>query len=116
MKETIAQEALRLLEPIKSTKFITDKFTNDVDCCCAIGHYARLRSGNPDDYSLYNCSDRWRNGRLRTESAKYISSQKLSPFNKSIAHVNSTPIGKYQQKTPKARSIALLKDMIKEGY
>jgi hypothetical protein len=104
--ETVAQEALRLLEKVSEEEFITDIFTDEVNKCCAIGHIQRLKSSNTKDYNMDNCKD------------SHISSIRMESeaFGKSIAKVNNMKFRKYQQETPKERVIALLNDMIAAGY
>ena len=109
MKETVAQEALRLLSAVPKNKWITDVLTNEVDKCCAIGHYTRLKSSNHNNYSPTNCSDWSIPSSLRVVSKLYL-------VDYTIATVNNRSVDKYQQKTPKGRVIACLKDMIKAGY
>lgn len=109
MKETVAQEALRLLSAVPKNKWITNNFTNKEDKCCAIGHYVRLTSNNPNDYSLSNCTDT----PSSMSELRIISEQYLVDY--TIATVNNRQINRYQQKTPKDRVIACLKDMVKAG-
>ncbi len=107
MEETVAQKALRLLNPIPANKFMVEAFSDEISKCCIIGHYKRLTSDNPDDYSFENCSD------------NFLSDLRLKglQFGVNIAGINNSPnCSKYNQKTAKARSIACLKDMIKAGY
>lgn len=115
-KETIAQEALRLLKNIPEDKFITTKFTNYVDSCCVLGHYNRLKSKNPKDYSKGNTEWKYEGEELRTLSIKFIRDT-YNLFGTNIADINNEPVIKfYPQETAKQRSIAVLEDMVKEGY
>ncbi len=114
-KFTPSQEALKLLTNVPSKDFIIDNYTDKIGKCCAIGHLMRLKSKNPNDYSLRNCND-GHESTIRQLSQTYLNVNKKG-FNSSIASVNnSTNIDGYKQKTPKARVIALLKDMVKEGF
>ncbi len=112
--ETVAQKALRLLSPIPHTQFISNDFTDGKNKCCVIGHYMRLTSDNPNDYSFGNCSDGFESD-LRTESVKFLGSMLID-----ISNVNNNLFSyqthKYIQKRCKSRVIAFLKDMIKGGY
>ncbi len=116
--ETVPQEALRLLSEIPEKEFIVNEFTNGENKCCAIGHYERLKSENPDDYSLNNCADIYTQShgrKLRDITGEYI--RQKYDIHGTIAFVNnSDDVNGYNQKTPKARVIALLKDMVKDGY
>lgn len=108
-EETIAQKAMRILKDISSDKFIVNNFTNGIDACCVIGHYQRLTSSNPSDYSRSNCSDFYDItpfSSLRMESLKY---------GIDIATVNNKKTARYQQDTSKERVIAALKNIIIAG-
>ena len=50
MEKTLAQEALELLSSVPAEDFIRGSFTNEIDKCCAIGHYHRLKSNDPTNY------------------------------------------------------------------
>lgn len=114
-KETPAQKALRLLSPIPPSKWIKGDFSDDNDKCCAIGHYTRLTSKNPNDYSTYNCSDRSNNSDLRYISKVFLEEKHGAEGD--IASVNNYPtVNGYTQKSIKARVIKCLQDMIKAGY
>jgi len=122
MEETVAKKALRLLEPIPSENFIHGEFTNRKDKCCVIGHYQRLISDDPSDYSRSNCADETADSPLRISSKEFLK-KKLKVFD-DISTVNndynifsySKIMKKYSQKNRKRRVIACLKDMIKAGY
>jgi hypothetical protein len=53
----IIKDAILLLDAVPEENWICYYFTNEVDKCCAIGHYQRLTSSNPSDYSFANCDD-----------------------------------------------------------
>lgn len=65
----IIEDAILILEPIPVEEWITNRFSNIRDAesayeptwvklkCCVIGHYQRLKSDNPNDYTLLNVSD-----------------------------------------------------------
>lgn len=57
-------EAHHLLSGVPEGDWIQDRFTDGVGKCCAIGHYTRLNSTDPSDYSAFNCNDFGR-GELR---------------------------------------------------
>jgi len=102
--ETVAQKALRLLEPIPAEDFLAEKFTDGLGRCCVIGHYMRLTSENPMDFSFYNCRDLyWSDLRLESE--------KFSPGRNIVKVNNSSP-----PETRKNNIIAFLEDMIAAGY
>lgn len=113
-EETVAQKALRLLNGVPESQFIMGKFTDREGKCCAIGHYKRLTSNNPKDYSSLNCHDDFESD-LREKTIQFI--QEKHGLTKSIADVNNQQdINGYTQKTIKKRVVALLKQMVKEGY
>lgn len=113
-QETVAQKALRLLNAVPTTKFVIGDFTNYKGKCCAIGHYMRLTSGNPKNYSSENCHDNYASD-LRERTRDFI--EKKHGLDKSIANVNNEEnVNGYTQKTIKGRVINLLKQMVKEGY
>ena len=119
-KETVAQKALRLLSKVPPSKFIEDRFTDGTGKCCAIGHYKRLTSSNPSDFSDINCKDfsnafvRGDGCDLRILSKKFITDKyKLAV---DISRVNnSAKVNGYKQKSIKTRVINLLKNMVAEG-
>ena len=119
-KETVAQEALRLLKDIPEDEFITEKFTDTISKCCVLGHYRRLKSNNPEDYSAANIQWRKEGEELRQLSIDF--SLKIHKTYLSIASVNNRDLSYqavnkfYKQETPKARSIAMLENMVKAGY
>ena len=117
--ETIAQRALRLLSPIPTENFITGTFTDIVSSCCVVGHYVRLISDNPDDYSSENCRDFEKFGYagcdLRIASEQFLKSKGNYGTIATVNNGNDEDLP-YLQNTPKERSIALLNDMIKAGY
>jgi len=53
----LAVEAKNLLDPIPENKWIADRYTDFESRCCVIGHWTRLHSPDPTDYSQDNCSD-----------------------------------------------------------
>lgn len=119
-KETITQEALRLLQEVPKENWIEGRFTDEVGSCCAVGHYTRLKSSNPDDYSMTNCSD-WIEGKeeiykFRELTDEYITNKYgLVWYN--VADVNNNDdVNGYNEDNPKDRVIHLLEDMIKDGY
>lgn len=111
MKETIAQKALRLLEPIPEDRFMKGEFTDNMNSCCSVGHFNRLTSRNPEDYSNNNCFMSTDGMSLYKASATYLNIL-IAP----IVQVNDGYISKYSEDTPKARVIHLLQDMIEAGY
>lgn len=111
-EKTIAQQCLELVENIPSNEWTTDFFSDEENKCCLHGHITRLTSDDPNDYTGHNCSD-WNvdnlSSMLRIKSREFLGHRDSSS-------VNNGTVSTYQQKTPKARSIRLLKDMIKAGY
>lgn len=124
-KETIAQEALRLLKPIPPSKWLTRKYSDEKGKCCALGHYNRLHSKYKNDFKHSNCSDHFGHIALRNASMHFLT-ETHKVEDKDIVTVNDYGAigthknGKvkifYTQKTIKGRVINLLKDMVKAGY
>lgn len=115
-KETVAQEALRLLTPIPAEDFITGKFSDGRGKCCAIGHIKRLQSNNPSDYSSFNCAEINRVHPIRSVSAVYLKDVHNAAPHANIASVNNNDINGYTEPVIKDRVIHLLNDMIAAGY
>lgn len=117
--ESVAQQALRMLQDIPEDKWIAYYFAKkEQQQCCVIGHYTRLNGLNPNDYSPGNCNDWYRFDEgvgcpLRMTSRKFFG--ELGEVC-DISAINNSDHGKYQQLTPKQRSIACLKDMVEAGY
>ena len=114
--KTVAQVALELLSSVPADDFILDRFTNESNKCCAIGHYQRLTSGDPKDYSFENCVDRNRGGGFRKMTAKFISN--VHHIEKTdVSNVNDeNSVNGYNEPIIKDRVIHLLNDMVKAGY
>lgn len=116
---TLAQEAYKLLNPIPADQWITGSFSDKVGKCCAMGHYSRLASNNPSDYSIYNCMGLndpmgFYSDHLREKSKDFLRNKGLDDLG-DIANVNNDPSFHYPQKTPKERTLALLRDMVEAG-
>jgi len=52
-----AREAKELLQPIPNEDFIRSEYSDEIGKCCAIGHLIRLKSEDPSDFSIENCTD-----------------------------------------------------------
>lgn len=120
--ETVAQKALRLLSEIPHEQFIYNVFSNNKDKCCAIGHFTRLTSDNPDNFSMENCSDKgfvnyYRDNNLRKASKDYLKDKHECDSSQDLAEVNNTlNVNGYREVLIKDRVIHLLKDMVEAGY
>jgi hypothetical protein len=102
--ETVAEEALRMLEPIPEDDWCICHFLNEQGKSCALGHWVKIKTGFLD-----SCiGDRY-NQSLRIASVGFLQ-------NMDISKVNNGHHESYKQPTPKQRTIALLNDMIKAGY
>jgi len=115
--ETIAQEAYRLLKDVDTNIWITTFMSNGCGIGCALGHYNRLKSDNPNDFGIDNMSEIIMefSSKLRLISQEYLTIK----FNNSlldIATINNNRHGDYQENTPKERVLHLLTDMIEVGY
>lgn len=106
--------ALELLSPIPDDDFIMHRFTNYKDRCCAIGHLNRLLSDNPKDYTNSPTTTSEEMIVFREKTMDYMINKHSS--NSDIAGVNNGYDLKYNQSTPKERTITLLKDMIEDGW
>ena len=111
-----AEKLIEMFKPIPEEDFIIRNYTNGNDKCCVIGHYERLTSENPNDYSFINCSDYHDGGGgdLREWSAMVIAEMGWSFY--SLATVNNGRAAQYPQPTPKKRVMAFLEDARKAGY
>ena len=69
--ETIAQKAYRLLSPIPAEQWCVRQYTDEVGACCAIGHWTRLQSHDPTDYSDDNCYENGTSS-IRAASELYL--------------------------------------------
>jgi len=113
MEETIAEKALRILREVPEDEWITDMYTDGKSRCCAIGHYTRLTSDNPNDYSNTNCREKELS--LREVTGAFIN--KVHSESANIACVNNYPyINGYTEPVIKHRVIHLLEDMVAAGY
>lgn len=72
MKQTIAQQALELLSPIPEDQWMANMFSDGKSRCCAIGHFTRLTSEDPNDYSVNNCRDTNYSENLRNVSRRFM--------------------------------------------
>ena len=116
-QETVAQEALRLLSPIPEEAFITGNFGDGEGKCCAIGHYVRLKSKNPNDFTEDNCRDFGTECvKLRVESGVFLKKvHSLQGYDLPDVN-NDSDINGYTEPVIKDRVIHCLKDMVKHGY
>lgn len=130
VKETIAQEAKRILEAIPANKWMINEFVSkDGTKSCALGWYGRIKYSEleeiageyhePYKYWEYNSMFWSKTVELRKATQNYI--KKYIGTWGDIAIVNnydgsSRPINGYTEKEIKDRVIHLLDDMIKEGY
>lgn len=109
----ILTNAQELFKGVSPSKWISSKFTDGKNKCCALGHYARLISKDPSDYSDGNCSFQATGEKLRTASeiGLEVSGKKSCT---DIAYINNNMrVGCYTQKTIKGRVMASLRDSIK---
>lgn len=120
--KTVAQEAYEMLKDIPSEIWIKNIYT-DGERCCVMGHYTRLKSDDPNDFTYNNCLD-WispEGRRLRDLSSDFFNKKDIwadiSDVNNGACDDFTVEIRElYPQPTPKERSLAFLQDMIKAGY
>lgn len=111
--ETVAQKALRLLSEVPKESFIVGEFGDGNGKCCAIGHYVRLTSENPNNFHHQACHDNFQSD-LRLVSKQFL--MEKHSLRGCIADVNNdNDINGYKAPEIKDRVIHLLEDMVKEG-
>lgn len=116
-EETIAKKAYRLLSPVPAENWLERRFTNTEDKCCFMGHYQRLTSLDPNDYSNYNCCDFahvQKTISLRETTRRFL--WKKHKIACDGSDVNNEHTNGYTEDNPKDRVMHLLQDMIKAGY
>lgn len=142
-KDSLAYEAMKLMKPLTNEQFMTDFYSNEEGKCCVIGHWRRLKSSNPNDFSMENCTEpQYLFGRmdcdLRMVSRNFF--QKVHGIEASISEVNNlsstTAPERYRELLPEAkynkifsklnevypqpeikdRVMACLTDMVKAGF
>lgn len=104
-KETLAEEALRILEPIPEDHWCTGWYSNSSGHHCALGWMGHAKNVKPQT-TRFPISDRVMEF-LKSRGVKYCLG---------ITEVNDGELKLYPQTTAKQRIIALLQDMIKAGY
>lgn len=104
----------RLLSLIPQEDWIINNFTDGQGKCCFIGHYTRLTSYDPNDYSHDNCGD-WEASEARTLTRKFLKENHFVTGDGAMIN-NVNNINGYTEDNPKDRVMDLLKDMIKAGY
>ena len=108
-------EAKELLLPIPQNDFLLHKFSDGHGKCCAIGHLVRLKSEDPLNYKQCLWDEGEVENFVRKQVRKYI--RETHEEHACLARVNNRiDINGYTQDNPKDRVIALLNDMIKDGY
>lgn len=114
--ETIATQCYNILKDIPAKNWCIDEFyIPNQQKCCARGHIIRVACNNGEyNKEIENIAF------SETCSLDEALIEASNDFDNDIANVNNggqwTIGSKYQQKSPKARVIALLKDMIEAGY
>ena len=113
--ETIAQEAKRLLEPIPEEQWTDEHgYSDGVSKCCALGHWNRLHSSNPNNYNTINCANGNADNQMADIGDAFFNDPLFGYYK--IAEVNDGVDDRYPQSTPKQRIMALLDDMIAAGF
>ena len=115
-----ALEAKELLLPIPKDEFLTGKFTDYRGKCCAIGHLVRLKSKDPNNYNQDLMDGIWDvDGEVKAfarERVRVYNGEKHDQYEDLAAVNNRTEVNGYTQDNPKDRVMALLNDMIADGY
>jgi len=123
-----AKEAKELLQPIPNEDFIRNKYSDEIGKCCAVGHLIRLKSEDPSDFSIENCTD-WSGtflfnpepevGKFVREECQNFLFKKHKILSCDLASVNNynniNGYG-YDDENIKNRVMKLLDDMIEAGY
>ena len=110
-----AAEALKMVEGIPAEQFIAGMDTDGVEKCCFLGHYSRVTSDNPNDYSSANCEG-GRYSKICEASQLYLQKEHCMKYT-SIADINDgNKYYPYTEMKIKDRLIHFLTDMIKAGY
>lgn len=119
----IAKRAKQLFKDIPEDKWIEGRFTNEVDKYCAIGHWSRLTSNNPNCYQIWNCNS---TKGLHEASEHFFEEGNITFVNNSLDYIIASSKGPngnlvniyksfnkmYPQSTVKQRVMACLEDMI----
>lgn len=106
----IIKKAFELFKPIPAKNWITALRTDTESKCCALGHWDRVTSNNPNDYSWRNCS------RDRFDETPKLRTATEALTGVSIVSVNNNWNGNpFPQKTPKGRVMACLRKILKDN-
>jgi|TARA_R110001606_G_scaffold63912_1_gene148458 hypothetical protein len=119
-----ATEAKALLLPIPKAEFLNGRFSDNHGKCCAIGHLVRLKSDDPSNYEqrLADGMGWWKNENscevetFARETVREFNGKKHDQYEDLAAVNNRTEVNGYTQDNPKDRVMALLNDMIADGY
>jgi hypothetical protein len=117
-EETVAKKAYRLLKDVPKECWGKGRVTNVLEKkCCFLGHYNRLLSKDPNDYSRANINS---SGNPYLSDIALAAGKFLEQIHRTTAEpfqVNDTNcVNGYIQDHPKDRVMTLLQDMIKHGY
>ena len=107
----IVKKGLKLLKDVPEDQWLTGTNTNSKNKCCANGHYNRLTSSNPNDYSNENCgflTEQDSFGQLDEATKLLTGGCCLYEVNDRCAYGITLP-------TPKERVLYFLKEIIKEN-
>lgn len=115
---TITQKALSLLETVPAEAFMTGEFTDGRNKCDAFGHFNRLISKNPNDYSYVNCEGMF--GATEKESNEFLEATRkyfkmIGSNRKTIVDFNDS-LTRYNPEAIKIEILRLLNAMIEKGF
>ncbi len=105
---TRSKNALYLLSHIPAEELISGTWSDGKSKYCAIGHYERLTSTQPNDYSHFNCMDSEES--LADVSRVFFQEKYAAPL--SIVTINDAPHTLYPQPAIKDRVLTCLTDMV----
>lgn len=114
MENLTTSEYLKIWETINPEDVITGTFTDEKSKCCAVGHFTRLTSENPNNYNFWNCTDWSIDYGIREISQEFFQSKGIN--GKDISSINNKKSDLYPEDSPYERVTSLLQDMIEAGY
>lgn len=113
----IINNAIAIFEPIPEEKWCIGDFArvsiDGTGQCCAVGHYTRHHSNNPEDYSYSNCADYM----PATDNSPSPLRRAVNFFNpvNDIATVSNGDSPSFRQATPKQRTLACLNKILEDN-
>lgn len=112
-----AQEIKDIIKDIPLENWMTSKTTDDNSKCCVIGHIYRVKHNN-GNYKFFDKGDAPYDNIMEfdKEINKFLKEKKGECYCTNLFEINDRKHPFYEQETPKERVLALLDDMIENGY